>query len=840
MDRRQTLKLLLLAGVGSGRGLSAAQTDSFESAFDRWPDMRWAGPDFWGNRLQDWEVKDGLLECRVRAPRRTLHCLTRRIEDAPFEIEVDLVLSSGTTPGFAGFRVGVRGRLDDHRSAAVHGEGWDAAITTGGRLRLGEAEGSETIALDQPIRLRLRATDGALELTAHDPETGAMLAQLSSAARPNLAGNAALVSHFDGDEGAPGATFSRFQLRGEGVVSDPAARFGPIYFAQYTVHRGVVKLTAQLAPVEGAASLETRPANGPWATVAEATIDPLSHTARFRVENWNSSEAVHYRVILRMPLRGGDERFTYEGTIAAEPTAEEPLKLAVFSCNADHGFPDGEVVDTVSKHEAHLAFFLGDQYYESTGGFGIQTSPLADACLDVLHRWAMFGWSYRELFRHIPSACLADDHDVYHGNIWGEGGKRAPTDAGWSADQGGYKMPAQWLNAMQRMQTSHLPDPYDEASVEQGITVYYTAWQYGGIDFALLEDRKFKSAPQNALPPEAQVVNGWIRNPAFDITEHRDLPNASLLGERQMRFVDQWSREWSEDTAAKVVVSQTNFAAIHTIPSDAASGAVIPSLPIPAPGEYVTGDKKSVDLDSNGWPQNERDAVLGLLRRCRAFHIAGDQHLATVVRHGIERFDDAGFSFTGPALNNIWPRRWWPPVDSREQPLEGAPDYAGQFLDGLGNRVTVHAAANPRRTGLSPTIIRDRVTGYGIVTFDKASARIHMECWPRHVDPDTEPDGQYEGWPIEIGFDDGDGRRPSGLLPEIRVEGTTRAILEVIDPLGEVVSSRPLTSRNFRAPVFREGPHTIRVGNPATGQWQERREVRPTSSSASRLVFRFS
>ena len=97
-----------------------------------------------------------------------------------------------------------------------------------------------------------------------------------------------------------------------------------------------------------------------------------------------------------------------KGTVAAEPTIAEPLRAAVFSCNADHGFPDGEVVRHVSVHEPDLALFLGDQFYEGSGGFGIQTDSLEEATLDMLHKWYMFGWSYREIFRRVPASVRED------------------------------------------------------------------------------------------------------------------------------------------------------------------------------------------------------------------------------------------------------------------------------------------------------------------------------------------------------------------------------------------------------------------------------------------------
>jgi len=230
--------------------------------------------------------------------------------------------------------------------------------------------------------------------------------------------------------------------------------------------------------------------------------------------------------------------------------------------------------------------------------------------------------------------------------------------------------------------------------------------------------------------------------------------------------------------------------------------------------------------------------VLRLLRRCSAFHIAGDQHLATVVRHGIDAHGDAGYSFTGPALNNIWPRRWWPPKESRRAPLDGGPDYAGDFFDGFGNRITVHAAANPRATGLEPSIIRDRVTGYGLVTFDTAAERIRIECWPRHENPASPAARQYEGWPITVERDDGDGRTPVGFLPTVRVEGIDDPVVELRGEAGELVYARRIVGRSFTPPVFREQGHTLRVGDPDRGRWLER-SVSRVEWSGGELLFDF-
>ena len=45
-------------------------------------DRVWAGPSYWANRLQDWQVNEGRLECiqrQARYPMRTLHLLTHQL-----------------------------------------------------------------------------------------------------------------------------------------------------------------------------------------------------------------------------------------------------------------------------------------------------------------------------------------------------------------------------------------------------------------------------------------------------------------------------------------------------------------------------------------------------------------------------------------------------------------------------------------------------------------------------------------------------------------------------------------------------------------------------------------
>lgn len=158
MDRRDVLKTLTLGALAPGpllnARLAAEEAPVFESRWDAWPDMRWVGPEYWGNRLQDWVLRDGRAECTATAVDRTLHCLTQRLAGRAeaFGAAVTVELRNRAVPASAqnivGFRFGIEGRFDDYRSAAVHGTGVDAGLTTEGRLLLGTESSATRVSTD--------------------------------------------------------------------------------------------------------------------------------------------------------------------------------------------------------------------------------------------------------------------------------------------------------------------------------------------------------------------------------------------------------------------------------------------------------------------------------------------------------------------------------------------------------------------------------------------------------------------------------------------------------------------------------------------------------------------
>ena len=231
-------------------------------------------------------------------------------------------------------------------------------------------------------------------------------------------------------------------------------------------------------------------------------------------------------------------------------------------------------------------------------------------------------------------------------------------------------------------------------------------------------------------------------------------------------------------------------------------------------GAHLHGGRNNrlvADLDSNGWPQTGRNKALAEIRKAFALHIAGDQHLATIMHHGIDDWNDSGYSFCVPSIANLY-LRWWAPLEPGKNRQQGMPEHLGEFLDGFHNKVTVHAVANP-----TPEANRDRLTtraaGFGVVRFNKKDRTMTIECWPRNKDVTDAATKQYPGWPKTIKQLDNYGRKAVAYLPTLSVAGMEDAVVQVIDESnGEIVYTLRIDGNAFRPKVFRKGTYTVRIG----------------------------
>jgi len=860
------ISVIFLCMVCEGLPIGASE---FESAWPPEIERAWVGPEYWANRLQDWRISGGCLECiesRAGKPLRTVHLLTHRLGSGPGDLDMSVI--TGLIAGDAetgsdaavGFLIGAGNGLDYRAAALVHhspgpGGGLFAGVDAEGRLFIGDfadpvtvvvggnqrlhprelARGERKTGVPERIRLHVSAVqnNGTYSLTvdAGHPGTGQALdsVTIDSIEPSRMVGNLVLVSH----PGA-GVTTGRFWFRDWHVSGSKLKQYedcncGPILSTQYTLHNGILKLTAQMMPLGRAdnqeAALEIFRKDR-WETAATAHVIDPGFTATFRVERWDTKRDTPYRVVYGLKQADGSlKEYTWSGTIRRDPLDKPDIVVAAFTGNhnvrrggVERGpfewnmegvwFPHADIVRHVTAHRPDVLFFSGDQVYN---GASPTVTDMEKPYLDYLYKWYLWCWAYRDLCRDIPAVTIPDDHDVFHGNVWGAGGRHADAQ-----DDGGYLLPADWVNMVQRTQSSHLPDPYDPTPVEQGIEVYYTAMNYGGISFAVLEDRKFKSSP-TVMIPEGKIVNGWPQNPDFDPAAQADVPGAKLLGGRQLAFLRDWAADWRGGVCMKAVLSQTLFSNVATLPAQDKSDSVVPGLQRLTADDYPENDMLVADCDSNGWPQTGRNNALREMRRGFALHISGDQHLGSTIQYGIDDWNDAGYALCVPSVANFFPRRWYPQFPGRNH-KPGTPRYTGEYRDGFGNRITVHAVSNPVITGRHPILLHDKAPGYGIVRFDKDDRSITIECWPRWADPTASDARQYPGWPITINQTDNYGRKAAAYLPTLRVSGMTDPVLQVIDESdGEVVYTFRIRGNIFRPKVFGEGTYTVKIGEQEPG-----------------------
>lgn len=483
------------------------------------------------------------------------------------------------------------------------------------------------------------------------------------------------------------------------IISMKVPRDQVIAFGIYTTSNNTLKLSAQLFPLYPEESRIVKLAfyiDNTWKVVQTEQVNEIGWSVLFRIDNWDVNKNIKYKLI------HGKKAF-FEGLIRKDPINKAEIKLAALSCNSnkDRGDRD-EYVRNINTLDPDLIFFAGDQSYDHK---------------EHTAAWIKFGLQFRELFRDRPCITIPDDHDIGQGNLWGEGGKKSMRKDG---NDGGYFFHPEYVKMVERAQTAHLPDPYHKEELDQGIKAYFTNLKIGDVDFAIIEDRKFKSGPNGKIPKQGPRAD-HINDPNYD-PESINLPELVLLGDLQHKFLTQWGKK--KETKMKAVLSATGFCG----------------------GAHLHGRQSNrlhADLDSNGWPQHGRNTALRLIRDAGAVHIAGDQHLPTVIHHGIDEFDDGPWAFVVPAIvNNYYSRWWWP---ENEKPGEKSNDklpWTGHYLDGFKNKINVQAYANPDS--------ESNGAGFGFIRFNTVANEVTFECWPRNIDLTEDDVQQFQGWPVKI------------------------------------------------------------------------------------------
>ncbi|WP_066965783.1 alkaline phosphatase D family protein [Microbulbifer sp. Q7] len=736
--------------------------------------QHWLGGHLWGNRLQDWHCHNGRLECLQGDKTfevRTAAILTRELANThkPGRIRARVGLMTPDAKGFCGFLLGVGAGKLDYRGAALAQRaggtngGFMAVLDESGNLgfrdfsdqdngmgftRL-EREGSVSISQVGQRKIQLDCHIDPVEngrfdvrLVASDAQSGEEFgfAVRTEVPAEQLTGGIMLVSSPPTDAAGARWWFSDIETGGDKITAHPDRKLGPVMGCMHSLNcsdkQAVLKLSAQFMPIDLVANsnavLEYRTVGQQqWQTGAERPIED-GYVAAFRIAGWDASKDHEYRVRF-----AGSAQALYSGTIARDPGQSRPLKIALYSCiiptakSLDEPaysklipeerilgrytednifFPHNTLVSHCDTHQPDLYVFAGDQYYETYPTRYGRDTPQAK--LDTLYRWYLWYWTFRESVRNRPSILLVDDHDVLQGNLWGNKGDAT---GGPREEDGGFKHDIELVKMVYRIQSSHTPDAYDPTPIRHGIPVTYAHFVYGGTSFAMVEDRKFKSAP--------------------DYEADRLTVTGELLGRRQEQFLRDWAS--MDPGLPKICLTASIWGSPQT--DEEGNGLV--------------------DYDANCYPPDGRTRAVKLVEDAKALVLAGDQHLGLVARQYSGAFpvgdeSTGALFFSGPASAAFW-QRWFEGMGKLENAIGDDPN-TGHFTDPFGNNMRVLAAANPKITHAEFSddnttwgkFVADRnlkSEGYGIAVVDHAKGRYQLECWPWDANPAR--DRQFAGWP---------------------------------------------------------------------------------------------
>ncbi len=801
MKKQVAVSLLFLLLISS-----CTKESAYFENFNNTNDRIWIGKDFWSVPLEDWKVENGKLHCTGNVPQARVNLLTHVLSKGSGDFEASVIISltnEGSVPGSAGFLIGLEDKEDpDLRAACYFGEGVPAGVSIKGYAFLDDKKVMlpEKFSFDE-FNITIKGNDNRIKMEVTD-QNGLRIKDISTSTdgiQGLLAIAANMHTGIDKNPGNSDFTFDNLKFTGSKVVHEPENSFGPVLWTMYTLNRNQVKLMALMPPMgkddNQVVTLQLRHGLS-WRPVATETIEPDSRTAVFRLEDWDVSRNVDYRVeYVEKNKKGTEIKSWYQGTIRREP-ANRPLKLGALTCQFTSGFPYTPLVKNLTHLNPDLLYFSGDQIYEPNGGYPIKREPEDVSIINYLGKYYLFGWAFRDLMRDRPTICTPDDHDVYHGNLWGEAGAEMPEGSGTS-DSRGFRQSVKMVNVVNQTQCGQMPDPYDPSPIKRGMSVWYTSLNYGRISFAIISDRIFKTAPE--------AVSDWagrhdhMKAPREDLS-FLDKPGVEMIGERQSLFLEDWITDW-KDTDMKVLLSQTVYANVATH-----HGSL---------DNYLYGD-----LDSGGWPKSGRDKIIRLLRKGAALHINGDQHLTTLVQYGIDGFRDAGWSFCTPAICNFY-MRWFLP-DELEIPVVDRPEHnypnTGNYEDSFGNKNYVYAVGNPgkittdKRSRYNNAQLR--VSGFGIITFDKQKRTIEMESWRFQADaknPNPVRD-QFPGWPLTISQFENLGKGAQNYLPEITVNKSNQLIQIINEETCETVNIFRMHGDKIQPQLFESGTFTVIIG----------------------------
>ena len=750
-------------------------------------DSLWLGGEWWGNRLQDWSMRDGAIvfSGKPKHPMPVATWLAGEIkpggEGFTASVTVDFGANARRGDSWAGVLLGIgAGELDAGLLTHVFGLGGKGgglvvAIAPDGTLTLRDrriensrdaiilATGERSPEMHDPgpylLEINAKSSPDGIELLAVSKLDGKVISSLEvgDLERAALDGGIGLiVQPPKKNDAAFHPAFAGFHIDGGSVMRAPERRFGPVAGIQFTTGAHGLKLSAQCVPTGPSAKaapslypqarLDYR-AKGAhaWSPGPVVAISAPSHTAVFDLPDWNRKTAVDIRVVpIDAHGRDAAEEFFYSGTVPAEPSGRE-LRIAQFHCPRMLGVGNDEPYTAVPREHSFERFTRRNLLLPNESALnrireqlpdlllftgdqlyeGVPTRPEFDATGAPVFEDYLYKWMvFLRAFGSLTRTVPAVTMPDDHDVFLGN-------FWGWSGNpppgqpgKPGFKRGHGW---------PFPPAFYNLVVATQSAhlpaPLGAPATPKGLHSYGTVMD--FGGA-------SFAIVEGRShKSPPLE--QFRDHPeNASLLGADQEAWLEAWPDRLANDVP-RFVVTQTYFVNAMT---------------------DAKGNISHDVIDSDGWPKPARDRAVRLFKDAGAVLLAGDIHNSVLLKLGVDGPDDGPYQFIPLAFGQFF-QRWWEPATPGGGWKPGDQPYTGRFSDVLGSPFRVIACANAKismreaaeagfqargRLIVDPDLTQ---SGYGLVVVDRDKGVLRFEHWNRDAE-EGQPSTQFPGWPVEV------------------------------------------------------------------------------------------
>lgn len=734
---------------------------------------------FWANRLQDWQLNKGRIECiNTSLPLRTLHLLPYTISSDSGTVKISMKIGSIkkndslTKHDYAGLILGAGALTDDFRKRAfIHqthtkSGGIIAAVNGMGKLIFIDNETGEflNLAAAEEIKTPIFSTQGLymqiklypegetyslnFSIVKETEEEVLSHAKVMNIPKEKIEGNIAFVVNSPQNNCKSGIWFQDFKLSGTKLNYNENSKISPIIGAFYNYFNKQVHLKAQLMPPgfnsDNKVRLEiSEYEKDEWKQIAEQEIDSVSYTADFSFKLKKHNTIYNYRLIYsEKDDKGKTKEFFYEGLIKNKQ--KNTLKLTVIKNTSRmlpttswvtkpnnknrFSLPDSTLSEMLINDKSDFYMFQGELidksgFIENSGSKLLQNLKLN--YLYELYKWHL---SFSEITKNHSCLLLLKDDFLENRNNENE-----------------FNLNLSETEYLKKLicKTQHSPEI--ECSSQNQLL---SSFSIGGVNFAYIPEAKREKSDSLLL------VNRYLNKPdSFMLSRKRELKK--------------WALNW-DNSELKAIITSEPISSLETLNS------------------RKTNIKYNKNKDIIDYAQKTFSVIIS------------SSDTSSFFKYGIKKYADASYSYIAPAS-----------ISSLVMKKQN-----NEFISQELNRINLLAKAekNTKKDVLNSF-------SYGLISFNKFQQSISFYN-KKIVLTEEEQLKDTNNWSIKILAKSNYNKSSPAYLPLLRIKGAlSKPVITIFDSrTKELIYTKRINKLSYKPKVFYWGRYDIEILDTNTGR----------------------